>query len=527
MYNYNVINPVNIHYTKYLGNKGGNSAVQNEEENNTGRQNALTTDENSTRERFPNGNKVAIDYTKNQINISQVLQDFRSTIAAINSPENVVEDVEAYLGLVSKESSKDEPSREIILSNLRNAARITDKYIQDSLKKPSNVVLKWVDALFQQRINLKADPNEINEDFRVKIPEKQAQKTLEHKGGLTPLKEDTVEFTPQNKEPEESDIEPYQISVADNYSSFIEQTPEETAQEETNFSEDTNGEYSIYINEPEAEFENNEAYIEPQVEVQAAPTRKEEGPYAAKTENEKLAKEILLEGKMNLQNEGSVYETLRMYDRALELMQNSDNTNLKSAIYYERARIFDSYDYAELALIEYHKATKTTDGNLRAQAHIKMGNIYDDYVQFEPAMDQYSMAIESSEEANNPQGKTRALRYIASMFAERFDNEGLTSFSDLAIESAKETKSPKTIAATYLEVADNYKYIGDDKKALQTYGALAQESAIRDDYDTLAKNYMEAAMLMDKKGNKQKSYALMVKSKEYQRLARLQRAEIA
>ena len=50
---------------------------------------------------------------------------------------------------------------------------------------------------------------------------------------------------------------------------------------------------------------------------------------------------------------------------------------------------------------------------------------------------------------------------------------------------------------------------------------------MQDDYDTLAKNYMEAAMLMDKKGNKQKSYALMVKSKEYQRLARMQKAESA
>ena len=336
-----------------------------------------------------------------------------------------------------------------------------------------------------------------------------------------------MEFTPQNKEREESDIEPYQISVADNYSPFIEQTPEETAQEETNFSEDTNGEYSIYINEPEAEIENNETYIEPQIEVQAAPTIKEEGPYAAKTENEKLAKEILLEGKMNLQNEGSVYETLRMYDRALELMQNSDNTNLKSAIYYERARIFDSYDYAELALIEYHKATKTTDGNLRAQAHIKMGNIYDDYVQFEPAMDQYSLAIESSEEANNPMGKTRALRYIASMFAERFDKDGLISFSELAMESARETNNSRTIANTYLEAADNYKYVGDDTRALQVYSSLAQNEFMQDDYDTLAKNYMEAAMLMDKKGNKQKSYALMVKSKEYQRLARMQKAESA
>ena len=124
-------------------------------------------------------------------------------------------------------------------------------------------------------------------------------------------------------------------------------------------------------------------------------------------------------------------------------------------------------------------------------------------------------------------GKTRALRYIASMFAERFDKDGLISFSELAMESARETNNSRTIANTYLEAADNYKYVGDDTRALQVYSSLAQNEFMQDDYDTLAKNYMEAAMLMDKKGNKQKSYALMVKSKEYQRLARMQKAESA
>ena len=152
-----------------------------------------------------------------------------------------------------------------------------------------------------------------------------------------------------------------------------------------------------------------------------------------------------------------------------------------------------------------------------------MGNIYDDYVQFDPALDQYSRAIVSSEEANNPNGKTKALRHIASMFTRVYDEENTENFSNLAIESAKETNNSKTIAKTYLEVANNYKYIGKESKALQTYSALAQEETTKENYEALAQNYMEAAMLMDKKGNKKKAYALMQKSKEYQRKARLSR----
>ena len=76
----------------------------------------------------------------------------------------------------------------------------------------------------------------------------------------------------------------------------------------------------------------------------------------------------------------------------------------------------------------------------------------------------------------------------------------------------------------HLETAENYKYIGLDSLALKTYGSLAQEKSAQEEYDAMAKNYMEASMLMDKKGNKQKAYALMLKSKEFQRKARYMRA---
>ena len=181
-------------------------------------------------------------------------------------------------------------------------------------------------------------------------------------------------------------------------------------------------------------------------------------------------------------------------------------------------------DDAVKALNDYHRATKSGDKNLKTQAHIKMGNIYDDYVQFEPAMDQYSRAIETSEEIENYQGKTKALRCIASMFTKLYDKENTEAFSNLAIESAIESKNPKTIANTYLETAENYKYIGLDSLALKTYGSLAQEKSAQEEYDAMAKNYMEASMLMDKKGNKQKAYALMLKSKEFQRKARYMHA---
>lgn len=575
MFNYNVINPVNIHYRKYP--QQNDDAVKADAEE----KNKFQTDENGKGGRqFPNGNKVAIDYTKNQVNIAQVLQDFRSTIAAINSPDDVKEEVELYLGMVTKETAKDEPSREIVLNNLKSAARVTDKYIQESLKKPSKVVQDWVEALFLQKVDLKPDETAINEEFKVKIPPKKTEAKMEssavqyapqayqqispqsnylqatnvHTGGITPLAEDTVQFNREETAVETPAPAPTPAAIEYTEPQAVEYTPLYTEQQYI----DTQAEplQEETIQESEYQYKTESAYLEssyetsikeysdepapileeitelPVEEVIEAPkaankTAIKKGNYEPKTENERLAKEALLKGKQNFINQGDLYNTLKFYDEALEFTEGSNNTDLKSAIYFERANVFDSRGYDELALIDYHKATRCSDGNLRCHAHIKMGNIYDDYVQIEPAMNQYSLAIESAEEANNSKGKNKALRCMASMFAGIYDGENTESFSELAIEAAKEADSPKTLATTYLEAANNYKYIGNDTKALQMYSACAQEGSLRDDYETQADNFMQASMLMDKKGNKKKAYALLMKAKEYQKLAAMRKSRLA
>ena len=120
---YNSIYPVNINYTKYNQYKKNTDDTRNSQNSSQtpiGQDNGNSQNQNT----FPNGTKVAIDYSKGQINISQVLTDFRSTILAINAPDDVRDEVSIYLNLVDKESKKENPSREIIVANLKNASRI-------------------------------------------------------------------------------------------------------------------------------------------------------------------------------------------------------------------------------------------------------------------------------------------------------------------------------------------------------------------------------------------------------------------
>lgn len=91
------------------------------------------------------------------VNISRVIADFKNTLAAIGASKEVNEEVQAYLKLVELQSAKDVPSPRIIKSNLNNAASILDKYISETLNKPSKVVKDWVDTLLMQRIEYKSD----------------------------------------------------------------------------------------------------------------------------------------------------------------------------------------------------------------------------------------------------------------------------------------------------------------------------------------------------------------------------------
>ena len=130
---YNLITPINITYRNPRQGYGSQtSEAQNQE------QPAVSYEQGSRggERQFPNGAKVAIDYTKNTINISQIVTDFKSTVLAINAPDDISQEVNSYLSLVEKESHKQNPSREIIVSNLKNASKISDEYIAKSLNKP-------------------------------------------------------------------------------------------------------------------------------------------------------------------------------------------------------------------------------------------------------------------------------------------------------------------------------------------------------------------------------------------------------
>lgn len=159
----------------------------------------------SKRQEFPDGTKSAIDYSKSQVNIAQIITDFKNTALAIGSPQNILAEVEQYLSLAENESLKNEPNKKLIQSNLKNASHILDDFISVTLDKKSKVVENWVDALFLQQVNYKSDPTSINEDFLVKLPDKETGDMKPISQNLVQPQEETApEATPEAQEPAEN-----------------------------------------------------------------------------------------------------------------------------------------------------------------------------------------------------------------------------------------------------------------------------------------------------------------------------------
>ncbi|OGI03021.1 MAG: hypothetical protein A2Y25_03760 [Candidatus Melainabacteria bacterium GWF2_37_15] len=121
-------------------------------------------------------------YSQKTISIETIIQDFNKTLAAIGAPQDINEEVQAYLKLVDTQSLKEKPSPKLIKSNLKNAANILDEYITETLQKSSKVVTDWVEALLLQNVNYKAE--------KIETPEVEEQQVTQPE----PVKEEISEL---------------------------------------------------------------------------------------------------------------------------------------------------------------------------------------------------------------------------------------------------------------------------------------------------------------------------------------------
>ena len=361
------------------------------------------------------------------INIAQVLKDFRNTALAIGTPPELQAEVDGYLELINSQVTKEKPNTKLIKSNLKNASSLLDAYISETLNKDSKVVENWVDAIFLQQIDFKYNENEINPQFLVKFPEKTLNKNTEE------------EATSASAEPKTAQTQsiPPQAPQIDNELKNMFKYSKQLARE----------------NNPKAALLN----------FQKALNRADElGETSIKSK-------IYLEVGDIYNEYNYLPQALTSYNKSLE---NATENSVKIKAHYSMAQIYDNVNQVSPALDHYYTtvAYAGEEDNLVAQSVslTKMGNIYSDMYEQE-ALDFLTNAKELAAQTENAKVKG----FVASSRANGLSKfgepqEALKEYSQ-AVKFYSDADSPLKIAQNYNSAADlmlEYHNINKAKKLL-------------------------------------------------------------
>ena len=416
------------------------------------------------RHEYPNGQKSTIDYSKSKVNIAQIITDFKSTTNAIGAPPNIVQEVDQYLALAETQSLKNQAHQKPIQSNLKNASNVLDKFISQTLNKKSKVVENWIDALFLQQVDYKSDPTTVNEDFLVKLPDK-----------------------------ETGDMKPISQNLA------TQQVQGTTTQE---------------VQQPQ-QHPVEEVVTKPEPETLAATPQTEEIPQKTHNvyiPNDPQIKKSFIQGK-KYASINQPDKAIQAFNTALTQAQYIGDTNAEGMACYELGKIYDNQDNLNKALGFYNQAHRASnDNNLKVQALYAMAQIYDDVVYFEPAMEHYFAAISYAGEAENLNAQTKALSDIADMYADRYDIARTYQYYGIAKNIALETNNTKTMGAIWSRSGDSLSILNENVNALQDYKSSARFYEQADSPVKMAKNYEKASSVMMKLGNRKKAQSLLEKA---------------
>lgn len=361
---------------------------------------------------YPNEVATALAQRNPNINIAQILKDFKNTAIAIGTPDDLKEEVSGYLALIEKQVTKETPNSKLIKSNLKNAASILDNYISQTLNKDSKVVENWVDALFLQQIDFKYDENDVNPEFLVKFPEETLNRTEKAE---EVQKEQVNPFIPQDKELKKLFIQAKKMS---------------------------------YANKPK------EAILAFQTALERA----------NEVDDKETQSKIFLEVGKIYDDHDYLAQALKSYNQSV---QRTKDCNVKTRAHYSMAEIYNDVNQIEPA-IDHYFSTVSFAGeaeNLTAQSKsmAKIGNIYSDMYE-KIAFDYFEIADTIADETDNAKIKG----YVSASLGNAYDKfgdspEALKAYSK-AVKNYIDADSPQKAAQNYFNAAEiMLEYKNEDK----------------------------------------------------------------
>lgn len=533
---YNGIYPINIHYN-YKTDNNKNKVQSKEEENQNQNGNlsngnaSLTQDElqqryhqntinygrgqnfNLNTYQYGNANNFQnIQNRKKVINIHQIVSDFRKTQIAINAPNEVVNEVNKFLAKVDYESNSENPQKNVIQSNLKEASKLLDDYISKTLNKDSHVVEGWLNALFLQDIDYKNNPNDINETFKLKFPKgsKVDEKISENLDILypnTPSKIQQNEIISHQSE-EEATKEISTLESNQNYNNNIISLDKKVVTEEKQ---------SQKVVEQSIQETKTVTLPKLQEEKQTDKTAYTSGPNKTQKNyipNDEKLKSLFTQAKI-LGNAKDYQSALNFYEDALNYAHQIKDSQIEPIIYYEVAKVYDKTDNTNTAIEYYANAISTSNdnNNIKALSHLALGKIYDNSSLLDSSLNHYMAACSYGGESENTKLQSFALSDISEIYASIYNKDVAFDFIETAKDIAKETNDSKTIGKIFAKSAKTYKNFNENLQALKDLKVSTIEyDKSTNNFKNQVGNYIMAASILIDLNNTEKAKSLLNKA---------------
>lgn len=339
-------------------------------------------------------------YNAGSVSIVNIVEDFKKTLAAIGAPEEINEEVNSYLTLVSTQSYKDNPSSKIIKSNLKNASVILDEYIAQTLNKPSKVVTDWIDALLLQNI-----------DYKAQKPVEEAPVVQQEKNTVQKVAEETVSPEPQ----------PVNKELAALYQNAVDMTD--------------SGKYR-----------------------RALQTYNELLPTVAEAGDKVLESRIYMDKGYIYDTTMDYPKALENYNKAAELSLKTGDEKLHALAHYNMGSIYDEFGKTDLALAHYYESI-SYDGqaeNLKGQTQTlnDTGNLLSFAKDYRQAIDHYQVGISLTQETDDLKGKGCLLSNVASVFKNIGQDDKALKYYKKSIECDLKTGNLEGYSTNYEYTAD-------------------------------------------------------------------------
>lgn len=420
----------------------------------------------------PAQNPTPQNYTKrsNKVNIAQIIKDFRNTMKAIATPQELEADVNHYLEIVDQQVKSPQPQVNIIQSNLKIAASILDKYISDTLHKESKVVQNWLNALFLQKINYSYDESEVNPTFSVQFQHTNENETKQEEiNANNSVANNSVQ--PVNNEPEV--IEDNVVNQKDEIEDYVSENIEE-------------------------EYLQAKQIISNKPNITIVP-------------HDTKLKSLFMEAKKQAFS-NNPQRAMIIFKQAFNRAEEIRDTETQSRICLEVGKIYNDNDFVVQALNSYNKSLQyTTDTNVKSHAHYSIAQIYDDVNQVAAALDHYITSISYAGKTDDLIGQSDSLTKVANIYTDKYD-ENAFEYYDIARKLIEQTTDDNMKGYVLSNTADACVQFKKKDKALKYYAEAVKNYEKTNSAEEIAENYKAAAELMIQFNSPNKARSLLKKA---------------